>query len=472
MTIYKNIASKLRRLRNEDDGQVVVFGLLLAAMTVGFGGFAVDLMRVEARRATIQGALDNALLAAADVDQKAEPVGVVIDYMTKAGFAAALDGRPVLDTTNGRTIRASIKDTTNPIFQMFTRPLTIASTSSATNSAPRLEISVVLDISGSMSGTVATSYDYWGYPISSTTRIDEMRKGAKRFINTLLGDGTKSNVSISIIPFSEQVGIGPKLFDQLGLPRLHSYSNCIDFPDSEFTKTNKWSTNGPRQEQHFQWYANSYYIGQDTICPYQSYEQVSLHSRNPTELGKQIDQLKPRTGTAIYYGVKWGAMLLDPSLRSAIQGTGQVDTVFSNRPYDYQAAGVHKIIVVMSDGENSSSVRIADSKYDTAKERKKWSEQNFGYWYNYLADYYQASGSVNQRYDYYKGNTLLSDACNAAKARGIEIYSIGVHMTQRGAAPLRACASSQAHYYDVKATEIDEAFTSIAMHSVNLRLTR
>lgn len=481
MTYTVRIKKRLSDLRHSDDGSMIPFGVLLGVCMLGFAGFAVDLMRVESRRAQVQGALDSALLAAADVDQKAEPVAVVEDYMAKAGFAAALDGKPVLDTTNGRTVRAAIRDTTTPIFKTYTSPFTVASSSSATNSAPRLEISLVLDISGSMNGAVNVTYDYWGYPISSSTRIAEMQKGAKRFINTLLGDGTKSNVSISIVPFSEQVGIGQTLFSQLPVTGVHPYSHCIDFEDSVFSEAGLFDAADAKQTQHFQLSASSRYTGYNTICPHKAGDQVTLHSRNPTKLGAQIDALRARTGTAIYYGVKWGALLLDPDLRPAIQATKTVDEVFKDRPYDYGTAGVHKIIVVMSDGENSSSTRMNDRYYNTTRKRSRWAKHNFGYWYFYKAgysapvsldDYDENWDPAYYRYNFGTGNTLLENACSAAKARGIEIYSIGVHMTAAGATPLRNCASSQAHYYDVEATEIDEAFTSIAMHSVNLRLTK
>jgi hypothetical protein len=72
-----------------------------------FGGMAVDLMRYETTRAKLQGSLDRATLAAADLDQVMAPADVVRDYLDKAGMLHFLQGEPsVSQGINYRVVTA------------------------------------------------------------------------------------------------------------------------------------------------------------------------------------------------------------------------------------------------------------------------------------------------------------------------------------------------------------------------------
>ena len=74
----------------------------------------------------------------------------------------------------------------------------------------------------------------------------------------------------------------------------------------------------------------------------------------------------------------------------------------------------------------------------------------------------------------------LDELCAAAKARGVVIYTIGFELDRiddagkrRKARKLMSeCASSGAHYFDVDAVQISEAFSTIATQISQLRLTR
>lgn len=424
------------RLRDDERGSLTVFALMFTVLLLGFAGFAVDVMRVEARRAGLQGALDSALLAAADVDQKGNPKSVVKDYMAKAGYAKELVGDPIVtDDVNGRTVSASVSQTTSPMFHLYQQDFVFETSAGATNSAPNLEVSLVVDISGSMSSVVTQrTYTptncrivrdwYWGdYEVCdwivtpAVTRMDELKKGAKSFVDTLLGDGDKTTVSVSVVPFSSSVNIGDDLYKAL---QLNSYStdsdHCVRLATRDFSSVPLPSSGS--------WYYSGY---ENRTCPSNSYESIYPISRDPDKIMAQIKQFQPRNGTAIDEGIKWGAALLDPDIRPAIGrlvSDDKVEDIFKTRPYDYNAPGANKVLVVMSDGENS------------------WSQNN----------------------------TNMSNICTAAKIKGIIVYTVAVEMTTNGASYLRSCASTPAHFYSVGASEINEAFSSIATHSMNLRL--
>ena len=83
------------------------------------------------------------------------------------------------------------------------------------------------------------------------------------------------------------------------------------------------------------------------------------------------------------------------------------------------------------------------------------------YWYNRLYSYVGDST---------KDSRTLA-VCDAAKEKGIVVFTIGFEAPWRGQQVLQQCASSASHYYDVDGLEISDAFASIASAIRQLRLT-
>jgi hypothetical protein len=64
----------------------------------------------------------------------------------------------------------------------------------------------------------------------------------------------------------------------------------------------------------------------------------------------------------------------------------------------------------------------------------------------------------------------LLATCNAAKAEGITIYTIGFETSASSAATMRSCASSPAHHFDANGLNLSDAFSAIAREIAKLRL--
>ncbi|MEM5477792.1 pilus assembly protein TadG-related protein [Pacificibacter sp. AS14] len=64
----------------------------------------------------------------------------------------------------------------------------------------------------------------------------------------------------------------------------------------------------------------------------------------------------------------------------------------------------------------------------------------------------------------------LSDACDAAKAEGIIIFTIGFEAPDDAEEILEDCASSSSHYIDVDGLDVTDAFAAIATKITELRL--
>lgn len=482
---------RMGAFRRDEDGSMIIFGLFMFVMMLAITGLAVDLMRFETTRAKLQGTMDRAVLAAADLDQTRPPIQVVQDYFAKAGMSSFLVGTPtVVQGLNFRRVTAQARGTmpmffggllktvdnnwnsTSPTtfdnqnhqgYQAVQPVLSVPANATAEEKVAKVEISLVLDISGSM---------------KDNNRIRNLRTAATQFVTTVLDPANAGLISVSLVPYSEHVNAGPLLYNQLNVNTRHNFSHCIEFPDSQFNATALNRTMTYEQMQHFQWNwgaANNYQNTRtDTVCPRYSYEQITPWSQNRTALNNQISQLQPRAGTSIFLGMKWGVALLDPSTRpmlTTLSNSGNVDTVFRGRPVDYSDVETLKAVVLMTDGKNDRSNRIRSTYYDSTSEYAHWNSYNFWYYLNYYVNSYYHSNFYYQKYDAATGDTLLDNMCDQAKAAGIVVWTIGFEVDQHGADIMEQCASSPSHFYRVEGVNISVAFASIARQINNLKLT-
>ena len=119
--------------------------------------------------------------------------------------------------------------------------LSMGAFSEAEERVNNVEISMVLDISGSK---------------STNNKLREMRDAASLFVDSVINDSTEDLVSISIIPYSEHVSAGPEIMSKFSVQHVHNYSHCIEFSDSDFDTTTmgQWSNGNIKtyeQVQHF-----------------------------------------------------------------------------------------------------------------------------------------------------------------------------------------------------------------------------
>lgn len=457
------LSKHLKAFRRDEDGAVgfiLSLGILMSILIVG--GLGIDFMRHERERVRMQNTLDRAVLAAADLDQELDPYAVVRDYFAKAGVQGTVSGITVDSGLNFRTVSASSSAPLDSIGVGDIAMPNVLAASEAEERINKVEISMVLDISGSM---------------AEGSKIDNLRQAGKTFVDTVIGSGTGGQVSISLVPYSEQVNAGPDILNQLNYSYLHNYSHCLEMPNGDFNSTRINTSTIYEQMQHFQWnYDGRNNDLSNTVCPQQTYERIRPLSQNATVMKNQIQNFQPRAGTAIYMGMKWGVGLLDPSMRGPVTGmvsNGVVDSDFNGRPADYDDPDTLKTVILMTDGINSDSSRIASRYYQTRyNHHVHWSRYNFNW---YLSNYVNSRDWNNwsyKKYDTNLGNTLLDNICDRAKEKGIVIWSIGFEVDDYGAGIMQNCASSPAHFFRVEGIEITEAFRTIARQLNQLRLTQ
>ncbi|WP_192931131.1 VWA domain-containing protein [Gemmobacter serpentinus] len=503
-----------------EDGSIYPMTVSMLFLMLAIGGMGVDVMRHEEKRVSLQQTLDNSVLAAASLKQQLDPKLVVEDYFAKAGMSQYLQGVDVSQGLNFRTVQANVDADSNPYFlnMLGIDEFRILANSTAEERISNVEISLVLDISGSMGGS----------------RINNLRPAARNFVDTILTNSEPGKASISIVPYSAQVNLGPDLMEQFNVTRIPTQdrTSCVELPDDVFGSISLSTTRAFQHNANFDPFGTTTSLTSNTNCTwFKTWNTDTLLASNyvmpisssAAELKAKINGLVVDGNTSIDLGVKWGALLLDPNARPVIAGMiakGKVAPQFAPRPLAFNPQETIKVLVVMTDGENTTEYKLLDP-YRTGKSHvwRNNSGQTAAYFdrANTNADYFfpdsatwktaPPSGSSQQTwvqlfelysvknvaYTFYQRpmgtsyttkvnemmtsvystkNARLQQVCTAAKNAGVVIYGIAFEAPTNGKTQIRGCASSDAHYYDAQGLEISTVFQSIANQISDLRLTQ
>lgn len=361
------LVNKIRAFHRDESGALIIFTLVLFMLMVMMGGVAVDVMRHEAMRTKLQNTLDRCVLMAASLDQRLVPETVLRDCVAKTGLTDQLADVRVVDALNRREVAAIGVAPTNPYFLHLIgiNEFDAKGRSTATQAINNVEISLALDVSGSMSGT----------------KIAELKVAAQQFVDTVTAGDEHKRVSISLVPYNAQVNLGADLMNQYNVQNRHSAagSNCLELPQASYASTAMPKETALRQMAHADYayntnYAWGYVSPTDatyarpnfnaTFCRTTSVNQVRLPSTNAETLKAQIRALEAGGNTSILMGMKWGVTLLDPQTRPVFQDLAAQNKMASElavRPFAYNDNDTKKIVVLMTDGEHVSHTLITDA---------------------------------------------------------------------------------------------------------------
>ncbi len=494
-----------------------------------FGGVGIDMMHAELKRNKIQNTLDRAVLAAADLDNERDPNLVVQDYFDAMNMGDALSDVEVEIGLVSKRVTASGSDTIPSDFMALigVDELGINGVATAENTGANLEISMVLDISGSMSGQ----------------KLQQLKDASNSFIDTVMGEGgDDSSVTISLVPYNATVNLGATNAEYFTFEGLHDSSYCATFNANEFNTTAITPNQTLGQLGHFNIQANN----RDLSWAWCTDSTIVAHSNDPDELKSHINSFSAGGNTAIDLGMKWGLALLDPAAGPAIQAMsldGRAAGTAESRPAGFNDNATMKFVVVMTDGQNTSqydltsakrtalsdvymvennpntlsdnrySIKVVDRSGDSndlyywtrngryrnyvdgqgnganqTPQRLNFAElfarvnmryyANTWYWNLYRAgyatynEYYDAYYSYERTVDGNNADARLSDVCAAGRDEQVVIFAIGVEAPQRGLDAMGDCASSPAHFFDVDGDDLDSTFASIATTITQLRLTQ
>ncbi|AKO97668.1 hypothetical protein MALG_02504 [Marinovum algicola DG 898] len=208
--IAKGHRAFVRRFWQDDSGNATIVCVYLSLAILLTTGAAIDVMRYEAIRTKMQHVLDRAVLAAADLDQEADPSGVAQDYVATAGVAGALTQVTVDDGLNYRTVSATGNTDVETLFMRMAGidDLNAPAASTAEERIANVEISMVLDISGSM---------------RHNNRLTNLKPAAKAFVDKVMTSETNGVTTLNLVPYAGQVNPGKEMFDYFNgrRPKVH-----------------------------------------------------------------------------------------------------------------------------------------------------------------------------------------------------------------------------------------------------------
>ena len=434
------------RFAKDRSGNVAILTAFALVPMIVVAGGATDIARHEAYRVQLQDGVDRAVLAAASLTQKRPVNETVRDYLQILPFidnvSLDIDHRT---TTNFRevTVTAHYDMETAFLPLIGIQSLGLEASATAVERRKNIEISLMLDISGSMR---------FREPSNAPTRISLLRPAAKNFIDALVTPESSAYTSVSIVPYAGSVNPGEMVFDGLGIKRQHSYSSCPEFALNDYG-VGMIPFSQRSQVPHF---TNSHQGVNEaglewSWCPYEQ-TSITYLSNNADVLKAKIDAMRMHDGTGTAIAMNWGMFLLEPAIRPMMrQATmaGMVPAQFANRPADFSDPDTLKVIVLMTDGDISPQFR--PRTYDFPRTP--------------AVNNYEAQGRTSARDKMYA-------VCNRAKSNGVVVFTIGFQLTSTGKTEMRNCASSEGHFYDVSGLDIASAFSSVASAIQAIRLTQ
>lgn len=331
-----------------------------------FGGIGVDMMHAELKRNKVQNTLDRSVLAAANLENQQDPTFVVEDYFRAMDMSDALISVEVQSSAISKRVSATGQSAISSNFMSLigVESLQADGLAAAEQATENVEISMVLDVSGSM---------------GRNSKIVNMRAAAREFVDVLMPAGGSERTTISLVPYNATVNMGTDLPDHFTIDRQHDYSTCAVFDTADFASSSLSPDAPLEQLGHFDPATSSAVAGH---TPYQwcrdgDNAAILPHGTDAETLKSHISSLEAWGNTAIDVGMKWGTALLDPSTRpvtAALVGDGAVGPGFEGRPAAYNDIETSKYVVIMTDGANTT-------QYDLPGDIKA-SEAKTGVWVN------------------------------------------------------------------------------------------
>jgi len=337
-----------RGFAGSEAGSVTVLGLVIFVIILMAAGMAIDVMRYEQRRVHLQSTADRATLAAGNLRQPKDPIAVVEEYFAKEGLSEYLTGVTVDAGLNFRRVEVQTASMVPSLFMRLIgiNSLTARADSAAEERYTKVEVSLVLDLSGSM---------------NSFSRIQNLRVAGPEFVETLFSNADPGQISLSVIPYNGQVNVGPVLLSRYNVDFAQPYSYCVDFHEDDYLTMALSDVVPLRGAGHFDDFSTATGLtatASQFFCPtapFVNNAHIVPFSGNPEYLSTYIANMSANGNTSIEIGMKWAAALLDPGTRPVVEGliaAGDVHPSYSGRPYDFDQEDVLKVVVVMTDGEN------------------------------------------------------------------------------------------------------------------------
>lgn len=501
----------LTRFRRDTDGAIAIFFGLLAVPLLMLSGLVIDYGVNSMAQQGLQDAADSTVISLLKLPVATTTVELQTraENQIRAAAPRLVDADTKISVArveNTITVSVMAKSPTSLTRIAGYNSFPVSVTAAGIRGSGNLEIALVLDNTGSMSGS----------------KITNLKAAANDLVTSLFreADPAKPNaLKIGIVPFSMTVNVGPSnatqswldkdakasyhsnifvspanrltLFRQMGV----AWGGCVESrpapydvqdtppsianpntlfvpffaPDesdkdrnavndymSDYTTTSTESDHRTRQGQITKYSRNPilqkgrisdtvpYRYGPNSGCELQPITRLTTAQ---STLTNAINAMTIVGDTNIAMGLVWGWHLLSPNGPFA-EGV----------PYDEK--NTRKFVILMTDGQNASSV-------SSSANASIYSGLGFS-WQNRMWTNANTTATRTAAM-----NARLSSLCTNIKNAGITIFTVRVEVTEGASDILRNCASGTDKFYDVQnSATLTDAFRAIGSQMSEMRISR
>lgn len=477
----------LTRFRRDRSGVTALTFALCAMLLLAVAFAAIDAARFSAARVDLQDALDASIVAAGVTNATDS---ATLNKVGGAFMAGQLKASPdllnlkVTFTPGTKSVSGVATADVDPIFMdLFTHSLVHLEVHSEVvrGQDQTLELAMVLDTTGSMSGT----------------KINTLKTASTSLVTKVLNGNTKGEAKIAIIPFANYVnmGVASRTESWANVPadwtetiytagytpapvcsvrscQTETYTctktstndgvttttqgNCTRYINCVTTPIDPCKQSAPVAATTT--YRNHVFSGcygspnypqnvrdSDPTRRYPGFldlscsKQVTPLTYNLTTLKNAIAALTAVDNTYIPAGLAWGLNTLSP--QTPVSDAAAYDTTGPNRK-------PRKVLLLMTDGANTKLLNTTNGKHDKTP----------------------ANGARAVQAD-----TYTTELCNNIKAQKIEVYTVAFDIGSDTVARdlVRNCATDAAHFYDAaNSADLVAAFDAIAASLQALHISK
>ncbi len=448
----KNLSGSFRRWLADARANVAVITALSLIPVATITGLAMDFQTYESQRVKVQNALDATALSASRMRQ-AQSSLTTVRAQSQTFFAESIESNQLSAVCDPATVTFP-QGTEDTVVTVVCRQSAIFGgllgrdeyqfevESTATFGIGLLDVIFVFDSSGSMDGQ----------------RLTDLKAAAQVAVTQILPtDQTirdRGDIRIGMVAYNHMVNAGD-LFEDVVQKTTYtavSYGNgrWIFNPDWDIEYCTSYRRSGGRW-QYFCYRETFVEVALNHSCVYERGGTAAFDERlpadnrwltaggaydddcppseplplttNPATLTSYITNLTADGGTAGHQGVAWGWYLLSPDWAPLLPTESQ--------PRAYDTPDYVKVMIMMTDGSFNSA-------------------------------YHNGQGnSTNQ----------AKDLCDAAKAKGVVIYTVAFQAPEAGQEVLAYCASrDEFSFRPDNGQQLEEAYRNIAGSISDLRI--
>ncbi|MEO1205952.1 MAG: Tad domain-containing protein [Pseudomonadota bacterium] len=450
---------RIRTFAGDKQGSMAITGGLLAVGAMVTGGLAIEYGHAVTQKRQLQQALDAAAIAVctrggrsatevieAHMSQSLAKLGKTLKDAEGNGDVQLSNPEPNEIGVVSPSVTTQVKSTflSFPIFGFTGHDhFDVTAETSVACGSKRLELSLMLDITGSMCWSGPTSNGTNSCSATSTgNKLASMKSAVRDVLDIFEPNMAVGKTKIGFVPFSETVNVGSLADSARGtIPngtsqwpgykyyqhpdenwnnwRTYQISDCVTGRSGTEAYTDAAPDNAP--------VGVNYPNGNGDCNPT---AQIKPLTTNRTALLQELDTYAGAGGTAGHIGIAWAWYLLSPNWSHLWPDSG------IEQPNEEELV---KATIIMTDGEFNTQY---------CEGVKDW--QNG--WCNNPT----------------KSSVQAAELCTAMKAKGIQVYTVGFQVPTNENTPtaqqklLQDCASGvDKYFFPYDGSELRAAFASI-----------